>query len=105
VPLDEFGDCVCFACQEFPSEEIEKQLAEVAGGKVFFFAALSLNIRQALAEHAPRGVGDEDEDEPVATAALAEDTTWKGLFDSANEAILTGLGTEGEVPAGGEEEE
>jgi type IV pilus assembly protein PilB len=104
IPLDRFGDQVCFACQEIPSEEVAEQLREQASGGMYFYIASSVEIRACLAEHAPLRDEDLEGDTSVKPVlgpedgAESEDSAWQNLFDSANDAILHEL-----EPSGGEE--
>lgn len=112
VPLDRFGEHVCFACQEIPGEAVVEKLKKSVSGGLHFYVALSLEIRRCLAEHAP--LSDEERAKQPAVAAeaakapegsgeteggegpvpLNEDSAWKELFDAANEAILQDLNTD-----------
>jgi len=92
LPLDHFGDQVCFVCQEVPSEEVAAMLGEQATGGMFFCVASAHEIRERLAEYVP--IDTEEDAEPAPGAALIpsgkleEDAAWKGLFDDANDSIL-----------------
>ena len=91
VPLERFGQQVCFACQEIPSTELADQLRPYAPGGMYFFAATSVDLRQALKDHT---LDDEEEPaQPVSSPAAAgsEDGAWKELFDVANDAIVSNL--------------
>lgn len=96
VPLDSFGEVTCFVCQEFPPDNVFEQLAEHGAHKLFLYAALATDIRNALTAHVPLGDGalpppaPASPEEPVVDgAAMSEDTAWKELFDTANEAIVS----------------
>jgi hypothetical protein len=98
VPLDRFGNQVCFACQEIPSEEIAAFLQEQASGGIYVYIASAVEIRTALKEYAPWKA----EEVPVEDAAeaptptvdlpvLEGDDSWKSLFDTANDDVLSTL--------------
>ncbi|MHC4224482.1 MAG: GspE/PulE/PilB domain-containing protein [Planctomycetota bacterium] len=99
VPLDLFGETVCFACQEFPSEEVATELESHGSGKIFYFVALAMEIKQALVSQAPisetnmsTALGSEPgPGAPAAEAEAPAGGAWKELFDMANESILAGL--------------
>ena len=95
VPLDQFGESVCFATQEFPDDETMAKLEAVVEGPIFFFAAMSADIVGALHDNltgrveepklAALAVGNEQSSEP------APDQDWAKLFDNANESIVSTL--------------
>jgi type IV pilus assembly protein PilB len=98
VPMEKFGDQICFACQEIPSDEAANRLKEHAPGGIYVFIASSVDIRAALHNHAPLTAETEEAPKaaPAGKAAAAstsseEDQAWKELFDAANESILTEL--------------
>jgi hypothetical protein len=97
IPLDRFGTTVCFAIQEFPSDEVMDKLVEVAGGQVFFYAAMATDISEGLRENLEGRVEEQKlEFAPAAISAGAGDEPgpnqdWAELFDSANESIVSNL--------------
>ncbi|MGH7162709.1 MAG: hypothetical protein ACREID_04435 [Planctomycetota bacterium] len=101
LPLDRFGSVVTFACQEPPPAETVEKLKRYAPGGMYFYVALAAEIRRCLEDYVSL------EEAPAASAAkhvvpadvknlpdlkIEEDTAWKELFDSANDAILSDLG-------------
>lgn len=102
IPLDRFGDTVCFACQELPSDETEEELKEQGAKRAFYFAAMAFELRQVLQDHAPVS----EADLVAATEGMGNgDGAWKDLFDTANESVVSDLhpDEEGE-PVEGEED-
>ncbi|MHC4933027.1 MAG: hypothetical protein ACYTGV_12635 [Planctomycetota bacterium] len=108
VPLDLFGETVCFACQEFPSEEVAAELESHGPGKIFYFVALAMEIKHALGSQAPLtepaadaepAVGEPEAETPPVEEGGPAGGAWKELFDMANESILASLGGE-EAEAG-----
>ena len=103
MPLDQFGEVVCFVVQEFPSDEVIAELRKHGTERFFLYTALATEIRQALNDHAPL---PKDEPAPDASApemlrAMGEegeeDGAWRELFDTANEAIVSALPDESEA--------
>ena len=93
LPLDRFGNQICFVCQEVPSEEVAAMLGEEAPGGMFFCVASAHEIRQRLAEYVPQKPEDERAAEEAGpelglTGKLEDDPAWQGLFDVANDSIL-----------------
>ncbi len=111
VPLDRFGDVMCFVVQEFPSEEVIAELREHGTEHFFLYTALAAEIRQALHNHAPLSDEEQEADASVAEqggASGEEDGAWRELFDTANEAIVSALPSESEAidtPSDGEDED
>ncbi len=117
LPLDRFGQQVCFACQEIPSQAHADQLRQHTDGGMYFYVALATDIRQCLQDHAPIEAPEKMEEvqapdgaqvfgeEQVLSETLdgdstaAEDAAWKNLFDSADDAIKAELGQEEEPGA------
>ena len=100
LPLDRFGEVVCFVVQEFPSDEVITELAKHGTERFFLYTALANEIRRALHDHAPlsddeREAGISSAEEP--RAAGEEDGAWRELFDTANEAIVSALPDEPET--------
>ena len=95
IPLDRFGEQICFACQEIPSPEHAERLLEVAGGGMYFYVGLAHDLKERLRDHAPFEEGDpvSASGEPLEVEqVLAEKSTaWKNLFDSADESIMSEL--------------
>jgi len=92
IPLDSYGEVTSFVCQEFPSDAVFEELATLGVHRVFLFVALATDIRQALDGHVE--VDDEGATEDAVQARaveMAADRTWTELFDTANEAIVTGM--------------
>ena len=95
VPLDRFGQQVCFACQEIPSDEVAAQLKEQSPGGMFFYVASSVEIRQCLKEHAPLSEEDLAEAKLAAaekpTKSMTDDSDWAEIFDTANQSVIADL--------------
>ena len=101
VPLDRFGNQICFACQEIPTEELAAFLQEQASGGIYVYVASAVEIRNALQIHAPlpKSTPVDPDDEPARAVALPlteldRDDSWKSLFDAANEDVLSNLDDE-----------
>jgi len=95
VPLDRFGDQVCFACQEVPTEETIKELKKVVAGGIYIYIASAMEIQVALNDFAPVDESIEvdlgAEGPPIPLMSLDADPAWKDLFDSANDSVISGL--------------
>lgn len=99
VPLDRFGDVICFVAQELPSNDVIAQLRKYGTEHYFVYAALATEIRQALHDHVPlhdeKLVGDPAEaakrGATGASSKMQEDGAWKELFDTANESVVSDL--------------
>ena len=111
LPLDRFGKQVCFACQEIPSQAHADQLRQHAGGGMYFFVGLANDVKQCLADHAPLANVEKMEEvqapvgaqpfgeeqglrESLTEEVVSESVAWKNLFDSADDAIMSELGSE-----------
>ena len=92
IPLDSFGEVTSFVCQEFLSDATFTELAALGIHRVFLFIALATDIKQAMHAHVPleEEAGTADARRTQA-AEMAADKTWTELFDTANEAIVTGM--------------
>jgi hypothetical protein len=86
LPVGRFGSTRTFAVIEPPGRALVEELQAVCGGAIFFFVAEAPEVRRALEENVHL--------EPA--VAKEGGTGWQSIFDSAEQAVMKGLGRKSE---------